>query len=72
VTHHPSRKQFFAKLFGAAAALGVFPKLFAKSAARVTTPNEPVLSSANGRAPEAMFLKVRPDTRAVARRGDSI
>jgi hypothetical protein len=67
VTHNPSRKQFFAKLFGAVAAVAAFPKLFAKSAASGTTPRESAPAK-----PGAMPVKVRPETRAVARGGDSL
>jgi hypothetical protein len=67
VTHNPSRKQFFAKLFGTVAAVAAFPKLFAKSAPSVTTPSE---SAAAVKA--ELPVQVRPQTRAVARRGDSL
>jgi len=60
VTHNPSRKQFFAKLLGAGAVVGVLPKWFA---ARASTrgPN------AAAKTPALPFA-IRPDARAVARR----
>jgi hypothetical protein len=60
VSHDPSRKQFFAKLLGLAAAVAVVPKFFAK-ADRGPLPAAPVLP-----------VNVQPDTRAVARRADSV
>jgi len=60
VSHDPSRKQFFAKLLGWAAALAVVPKFFAKSA--------PMAPSAAPVAP----VDLRPETRAVARRAGSV
>jgi hypothetical protein len=56
VSHDTSRKQFFAKLAGLAAAVAVVPKVLAKSA--------PVAPAAP--------VNVRPETRAVARRADSV
>ena len=60
VSHEPSRKQFFAKLLGAAAAWAVMPKFFAKTS-RDSTPAAPV-------AP----VNLRPETRAVARRAGPV
>ena len=59
MSHDPSRKHFLAKLIGLVAVAGLAPKLLAKSAAPATpTPvKSPVVS-------------LRPETRAVARRGD--
>jgi len=61
VSHDPSRKQFFAKLLGAAAAVSVAPKLLAKSSPAAVTP-----------AVSALPVMVRPEARAVARRADSV
>ena len=63
MTHNPSRKKFFANLFGAAAVLSVFPKLFARSTSpqAVTEP-----------APQKLPFQVRADRRAVARRAESL
>ena len=61
VSHDPSRKQFFAKLLGAAAAVSVAPGLLAKSAPSNSTPAAP-----------ATPVAVRPEVRAVARRADSV
>jgi hypothetical protein len=63
VTHHPSRKEFFARLAGIAALSGVLPRLFAKSgagASDVKTSNAPAGS-----------LLIRADPRAVARRAET-
>ena len=64
MTHHPSRKQFFATLFGSAAALSVLPKLSAK-------PAETVTAKGNSNA-GVLPVMVRPDARAVARRADTV
>lgn len=61
VSHDSSRKQFFAKLLGAAAAMSVAPKLLAKSAPSAATPAVPALP-----------VVVRSEVRAVARRADSV
>jgi hypothetical protein len=61
VTHNPSRKQFFAKLLGAAAAASVLPKSIAKSASAAAA--TVASSSSSNRA-----FEFRPDARAVARR----
>jgi hypothetical protein len=61
VSLHPTRKQFFAKLAGGAAAVAVIPKVFARSGAPAQVP-----------ASDATPVKVRPDTRAIARRADSV
>jgi hypothetical protein len=59
VTQQPSRKQFFAKLLGAAAASGVASKALAN-------PSTPAVSaSAAGRGRK---IEVRGDARSVARR----
>ena len=63
VTQHPSRKQFFARLFGFGVAFSVFPRLFAKSSATAMTSGDSRESS--------RVLEVRPEARAVARRPDS-
>ena len=64
MTHNPSRKQFFAKMFGSAAALTVLPKLVSKT---------PASATANGdvRTPAAPVV-VRSEARAVARRADTV
>ena len=68
MTHDPSRKHFLAKLIGLVAVAGLAPKLFAK------TPAALALSRLNGPAtPTPVPLPVvslRPEPRAVARRGD--
>jgi hypothetical protein len=61
VSHDPSRKQFFAKLLGAAAAIAVAPKVLAKAAPSNSTPEAP-----------AIPVLVRPEVRAVARRAGSV
>ena len=61
VSHDPSRKQFFAKLLGAAAAVTVAPPLLAKSAPSHSTSAAP-----------ATPVVVRAEVRAVARRADSV
>jgi hypothetical protein len=57
VTHDPSRKAFFARLLGAAAVFGFFPRLFAKPG--TAQPSQPAPASP---------IAVRPEPRAVARR----
>lgn len=64
VSHDPSRKQFFAKLLGTAAALSVAPQLMAKSSGTAT--------AAAGAPAPASPLSIRPDVRAVARRDGSV
>jgi len=64
VSHEPSRKQFFAKLLGFAASLAFVRKFVAKSA--------PGLSGSNGPAAPAAPVVLRPETRAIARRADSV
>jgi hypothetical protein len=59
VSHDPSRKQFFAKLLGLTALAGFLPKMLAKSS--VAAP-----------APAAEPVTVRPDSRAVARRTETL
>jgi hypothetical protein len=61
VSHDPTRKQFFAKLLGAATAVTVAPKLLAKTASSNPTSAAPV-------AP----VVVRSEVRAVARRAGSV
>jgi len=60
VSHDPTRKHFFAKLIGLIAAAGLAPRLLAKN---------PALPAAKPAA--ARGFELRPETRAVARRGDS-
>jgi len=62
VTHHPSRKQFFAKLLGVVAAASVLPKFLAKSAAA------PGATTDNAAAKPTRGFEIRADARAVARR----
>jgi len=64
VTHNPSRKEFFAKVFGVAAAAAVVPKLLVKPFSNPAP--EPDARPASGP------VVVRPETRAVARRTDAI
>ena len=66
VSHHPSRKQFFAKLLGVTAAVGFFPKFLAKSAATAAAAGPITGSSPRG------SWEVRPDARAVARREGTV
>jgi hypothetical protein len=61
VSSHDTRKSFFAKLAGLAAAFGLAPQLLGKSL--IPRPAKAV-------APEVPFT-VRTDSRAVARSGDS-
>jgi hypothetical protein len=63
VSHDPTRKQFFAKLLGAAAVASLAPKLVAKSS--LTTAAAPVSSA-------PVRFQLRSDTRAVTRRPDSV
>jgi hypothetical protein len=60
VSHDPSRKHFFAKLLGLIAAVGLAPKLLSK----------PLGQSVAGPTPTAVNL--RPESRAVARREESV
>jgi hypothetical protein len=62
-SHDPTRKQFFAKLFGAAAVAGAA----ASGLGKVASMSGSVPPAATGAAP-----KIRPDPRAVARREGSI
>lgn len=64
VTHHQSRKQFFARMFGIGAAFSVFPKLFAKSTSTALESAQPRIA--------APGIEIRRDARAVARRHDSV
>jgi hypothetical protein len=64
VKHDPSRKHFFAKLFGMAAAFGVVPQLLAKVL--------PAREAAPETVAEKLPVQVRPEARAVARRGDAV
>jgi hypothetical protein len=64
VTHNPTRKQFFAKMFGLAAAFSIVPKLLAKPFAGV--------SAAAGASGAAAPVVIRPDPRAVARRAETV
>jgi hypothetical protein len=66
VTQQPSRKQFFAKLLGASAALAVSPKLFAKSTSGALS------AAASQPSAPAPRLQVRVEGRAVARRAETI
>jgi hypothetical protein len=68
VSHVSTRKQFFAKLAGMAAAASVLPKLFAKSAPALSPSHGPATRPVAPAAPVAL----RPETRAVARRADSV
>jgi len=61
VSHDPSRKRFLGKLTGLLALAGIAPRLVAKSAAAVTAPAE-----------IARPVVLRPDSRAVARRAESV
>jgi len=61
VTHHPSRKQFFAKLLGVVGATSVLPALLAKSGSDTTQPVKRSSKPSRG-------FEVRHDSRAVARR----
>jgi hypothetical protein len=67
VTHNPSRKRFFAKLLGVAAAVNLVPKLLVRSIARREEP--PVSDVADAR--PVRSLAVQPEPRAVARRDDT-
>lgn len=67
VTHNSSRKEFFAKLLGVVAISSFFPRLFARSA--VATVDSPAADSTGT---PALPFAVRPDSRAVARRSDSV
>ena len=61
VSNDPTRKQFFAKLLGAAAAVSVAPKLLASSG----QPLAPLATS-------ALPVIVRSEVRAVARRAGAV
>ena len=65
MSHDPSRKQFFAKLLGAAAAVTAAPGLLAKTASVVSPASDSSHSA-------ALPLAVRPEVRAVARRAGSV
>jgi hypothetical protein len=60
VSHDPSRKSFLGKLTGIVALVGLAPRLLVKSAAAA-----PASEKANP-------VLVRPDSRAVARRVESV
>jgi hypothetical protein len=60
VSHDPTRKHFFAKLIGLIAAAGLAPRLLAQSQASRARPVTP---------PQ---IELRPESRAVARRADSV
>jgi hypothetical protein len=64
VSHHPSRKQFFAKLFGLAAIAGLISKVSARPDAAAR--------NSGGLNPRHNAVVIRPDARAVARRAESI
>jgi hypothetical protein len=59
VTHNPSRKEFFAKLTGLAAAFTLLPRLFTKNSGTATPVAQPRV--------ERTSFAVRADDRAVAR-----
>ncbi len=59
VSPHLSRKSFFAKLGGLIAAVGILPKVFAKSESGAV-------------APEAPAIALKPEPRAVARKEGSV
>ena len=61
VSHDPTRKHFFAKIIGLIAAAGLAPRLLAKAPAQPA--QTPVASGG---------IELRPETRAVARRADSV
>ncbi|MSU48589.1 MAG: hypothetical protein EXS37_05750 [Opitutus sp.] len=63
MTHHTSRKKFFGKLLGVAAAATVAPKLFANSVPGASPASTPARSPSTGRA-----FELRHDARAVVRR----
>lgn len=60
MSHDPTRKHFFAKLIGLIAAAGLAPRLLAQSQ---TSRAKPVASGK---------IELRPESRAVARRADSV
>jgi len=60
VSHDPSRKRFLGKLIGLVAVVGIAPRVLTK------------IPGAAKPAPAGSRLMVRSDSRAVARRGDSI
>ncbi len=61
VSHDPTRKHFFAKIIGLIAAVGLAPRLLAKA------PPQPAPAPA-----ASVGIELRPETRAVARREDSV
>jgi len=60
VSHDPTRKHFFAKLIGLIAAAGLAPRLLAQSQPSQASPVAPAQ------------IELRPESRAVARRADSV
>jgi hypothetical protein len=64
VSHHSSRKQFFAKLFGLAAVAGLISKVSARPDAAAR--------NSGGLSPRRSAIVIRPDARAVARRAELI
>jgi hypothetical protein len=64
VTHDPTRKHFFAKLAGMAAAVSLFPKSLAR-------PN-PAVAGAEGAGAPALPIEIRGDSRAIARRSGAL
>jgi len=65
VSHDPSRKSFLGKLFALAAFAGVAPRLLAKSVVRNSASELPAAAT-----PKPFSL--RSESRAVARRSDSV
>jgi hypothetical protein len=65
VTHHPSRKHFFAKLLGLVAVSGVLPKV-------VAGPAGGTVPAAGGQPELQGKIVCRGDSRTVARRVDSL
>jgi len=61
VSHDPTRKHFFAKIIGLIAAAGFAPRLLANKPAQPA----PTPGTSGG-------IELRPETRAVARRADSV
>jgi hypothetical protein len=62
VSHDPSRKSFLGKLVGFAALASLAPRVFARTVGVSTTAN----------AASSSTFKLSPDSRAVARRPDSV
>ena len=60
VSHDPTRKHFFAKLIGLIAAAGLAPRLLAQAQTGRDRPVAPAK------------IELRPESRAVARRADSV